>query len=43
LPAKTEVTVWLPSWLETGEIVQSGPAKDLIHDPRLITAYLGGH
>ena len=29
--------------LETGEIVQSGPAKDLIHDPRLITAYLGGH
>ena len=22
--------------LETGEIVQSGPAKDLIHDPRLI-------
>ncbi|MFX6544567.1 ABC transporter ATP-binding protein, partial [Acinetobacter baumannii] len=28
--------------LETGEIVQSGPAKDLIHDPRLITAYLGG-
>jgi branched-chain amino acid transport system ATP-binding protein len=29
--------------LETGEIVQSGPAEDLIHDPRLITAYLGGH
>ena len=29
--------------LETGEIVQSGPAKDLIHDNRLITAYLGGH
>nr|WP_249162845.1 ATP-binding cassette domain-containing protein [Bradyrhizobium diazoefficiens] len=29
--------------LETGEVVQSGPAKDLIHDPRLITAYLGGH
>ena len=29
--------------LETGEIVQSGPAKDLIHDPKLITAYLGGH
>ncbi|MBB1180668.1 ABC transporter ATP-binding protein, partial [Pseudomonas sp. FW305-3-2-15-E-TSA4] len=24
-------------------IVQSGPAKDLIHDKRLITAYLGGH
>jgi len=29
--------------LETGEVVQSGPAKDLIHDDRLITAYLGGH
>jgi len=29
--------------LETGEVVQSGPAKDLIHDSRLITAYLGGH
>ena len=29
--------------LETGEIVQSGPAKDLIHDTRLISAYLGGH
>ena len=29
--------------LETGEIVQSGPAKDLIHDPKLISAYLGGH
>ena len=28
--------------LETGEIVQSGPAKDLIHDPRLIATYLGG-
>jgi branched-chain amino acid transport system ATP-binding protein len=29
--------------LETGEIVQSGPADALIHDPRLISAYLGGH
>ena len=29
--------------LETGEIVQSGPSGDLIHDPRLIAAYLGGH
>ncbi|HMK81943.1 MAG TPA: ABC transporter ATP-binding protein [Xanthobacteraceae bacterium] len=29
--------------LETGEIVQSGPADALIHDPKLIAAYLGGH
>jgi branched-chain amino acid transport system ATP-binding protein len=29
--------------LETGEIVQSGPADTLIHDPKLIAAYLGGH
>jgi branched-chain amino acid transport system ATP-binding protein len=29
--------------LEAGEIVQSGPAKTLIHDPKLISAYLGGH
>lgn len=29
--------------LETGEIVQSGDAANLIHDPRLISAYLGGH
>jgi branched-chain amino acid transport system ATP-binding protein len=29
--------------LETGEIVQSGPAKTLIHDPKLISAYLGVH
>jgi branched-chain amino acid transport system ATP-binding protein len=29
--------------LETGEIVQSGNAASLIHDPRLISAYLGGH
>nr|WP_189506098.1 ABC transporter ATP-binding protein [Tianweitania populi] len=29
--------------LETGEIVQSGEASSLIHDPRLMAAYLGGH
>ncbi len=29
--------------LETGEVVQSGDAANLIHDPRLIAAYLGGH
>ena len=29
--------------LETGEMVQSGPADALIHDPKLIAAYLGGH
>jgi branched-chain amino acid transport system ATP-binding protein len=29
--------------LETGEIVHSGPASDLIHDPKLIATYLGGH
>lgn len=29
--------------LETGEIVQSGEAGSLMHDPRLISAYLGGH
>jgi branched-chain amino acid transport system ATP-binding protein len=29
--------------METGEIVHSGPAADLIHDPRLIATYLGGH
>jgi branched-chain amino acid transport system ATP-binding protein len=28
--------------LETGEIIQSGPADTLIHDPKLIAAYLGG-
>jgi branched-chain amino acid transport system ATP-binding protein len=28
--------------LETGEIVHSGPAADLIHDPRVIASYLGG-
>ena len=29
--------------LETGDIVQSGKADSLINDPRLISAYLGGH
>jgi branched-chain amino acid transport system ATP-binding protein len=29
--------------LETGEIAHSGPADTLIHDPRLIATYLGGH
>jgi branched-chain amino acid transport system ATP-binding protein len=29
--------------METGEIVHSGPAAELIHDPRLIATYLGGH
>jgi branched-chain amino acid transport system ATP-binding protein len=28
--------------LETGSIVHSGPAVDLIHDPRVIASYLGG-
>jgi len=28
--------------LETGEIVHSGRAQDLIHDPRVIDSYLGG-
>jgi branched-chain amino acid transport system ATP-binding protein len=28
--------------METGEIVHSGPAANLIHDPRLIATYLGG-
>jgi branched-chain amino acid transport system ATP-binding protein len=28
--------------LETGEIVHSGAASDLMHDPRLIATYLGG-
>jgi branched-chain amino acid transport system ATP-binding protein len=28
--------------LETGEIVHSGPAADLIHDPRVVASYLGG-
>ncbi len=29
--------------LETGEIVHSGAADMLIHDPKLIATYLGGH
>jgi branched-chain amino acid transport system ATP-binding protein len=29
--------------LETGEVVHSGPASTLIHDPKLIATYLGGH
>ncbi len=28
--------------LETGEIAQEGKADTLIHDPKLISAYLGG-
>jgi hypothetical protein len=27
--------------LETGEVVQSGPAQILIHDPKLVAAYFG--
>ena len=29
--------------LETGEMVHSGPASALMHDPKLIATYLGGH
>jgi len=29
--------------LETGSIVHSGPAVNLIHDPRVIASYLGGN
>jgi branched-chain amino acid transport system ATP-binding protein len=29
--------------LETGEIVHSGPATALMHDPRVAASYLGGH
>jgi branched-chain amino acid transport system ATP-binding protein len=29
--------------IETGEVVHSGPADTLIHDPKLITTYLGGN
>ncbi|CAH1664127.1 ABC transporter ATP-binding protein [Chelatococcus asaccharovorans] len=29
--------------LETGEVIQEGSASSLIHDPKLIAAYLGGH
>src|SRR5262249_43575915 len=28
--------------IETGEIVSSGPASALMHDPQLIATYLGG-
>ncbi|MCX7619177.1 ABC transporter ATP-binding protein, partial [Tepidiforma sp.] len=27
--------------LETGRIIMSGPAQELLHDPRIIEAYLG--
>ena len=29
--------------LETGGVVQEGPAQDLLHDPAVMEAYLGGH
>jgi branched-chain amino acid transport system ATP-binding protein len=29
--------------LETGEMVHSGPASTLMHDPKLVATYLGGH
>ena len=29
--------------LETGRVVQEGPAQDLLHNPSVIEAYLGGH
>ncbi len=29
--------------LETGEIVHSGAASALMHDPRVTASYLGGH
>ena len=29
--------------LETGEVTLSGPSGSLMHDPRLIATYLGGH
>jgi branched-chain amino acid transport system ATP-binding protein len=29
--------------LETGIVVNEGPAQDLLHDPTVIEAYLGGH
>jgi branched-chain amino acid transport system ATP-binding protein len=29
--------------LETGTVVNEGPAQDLLHDPTVIEAYLGGH
>ncbi len=29
--------------LETGELSLEGPASDLLHDPRVLATYLGGH
>ncbi len=29
--------------LETGEVVLEGPAQDLLHNPMVMEAYLGGH
>jgi len=29
--------------LETGEVVLSGPAASLMHDPKVTASYLGGH
>jgi branched-chain amino acid transport system ATP-binding protein len=29
--------------LETGELALSGPAAELMHDPRVVATYLGGH
>jgi branched-chain amino acid transport system ATP-binding protein len=29
--------------LETGRVVQEGPAQELLHNPSVIEAYLGGH
>jgi len=29
--------------LETGQVVLEGPAQELLHDPTVIEAYLGGH
>ena len=29
--------------LETGELVHSGPAASLMHDPKVVASYLGGH
>jgi branched-chain amino acid transport system ATP-binding protein len=29
--------------LETGQVVLEGPAQELLHDPMVIEAYLGGH
>jgi branched-chain amino acid transport system ATP-binding protein len=29
--------------LETGKIVLTGDAHELLHDPMIVSAYLGGH